>query len=344
MKPLSESKKAYNNFLLYTAISVILTVLSIFSYLYFRDHKLVNQQELDRARTTFNNIILSRKWNTEYGGVFVEKKDEIKSNKYLKNPEIYTTDGKTYTKKNPAIMTKEISKLAEKEEFYSFHITSLDPINPANIPDKFERAALELFEEDKSIKEKFLKTTDKKGNSFYRYIAPLITEKNCLQCHKHQGYEEGDIRGGISVSFEITQIEAIYKENMIWLTISLFLTVITLLLLIFAFASKLLNKLKTYEKELLNSEQKNAIHAMSVTANHEINQPLTVLSGYLEIIKMTGTENFTNKQIKALNNMRVSIVEIAQILQKYKNADKIALAEYVKGISMVKFAESKIDE
>ena len=31
-------------------------------------------------------------------------------------------------------------------------------------------------------------------------MAPLITEKSCLQCHSKQGYNEGDVRGGISVT------------------------------------------------------------------------------------------------------------------------------------------------
>jgi hypothetical protein len=32
-------------------------------------------------------------------------------------------------------------------------------------------------------------------------MAPLRVEKSCLSCHAEQGYREGDIRGGISVTF-----------------------------------------------------------------------------------------------------------------------------------------------
>jgi len=39
------------------------------------------------------------------------------------------------------------------------------------------------------------------GTDSFRYMAPLITTESCLQCHAKQGYQVGDIRGGISVTF-----------------------------------------------------------------------------------------------------------------------------------------------
>jgi len=344
VKKNNQTEKAYKSFLIYISLSISLIIFIIFSFLFYRDYKLVNQQELDRARTNFNSIVLTRRWNANHGGVYVEKKEGVKSNPYLINPDIYTTDGKTYTKKNPALMTKEISEIAEKTGFYKFHITSLNPLNPKNIPDKFERKALENFVQNREVKEEFFKITTKNGNMLYRYMAPLVTEESCLTCHEHQGYEVGDIRGGISVLFNIDEIEDIYKENTMWLAISLVIIISLMVSLIYFLSTRLFNKLRVYEKQLLELEKTNTIYAMSVTANHEINQPLTVLSGYLEIIKMAGTENLNNKQIKSLNNMRKSIVIIANILQKYKNSNKVALGQYAKGISMVKFDESNIDE
>lgn len=41
----------------------------------------------------------------------------------------------------------------------------------------------------------------------YRYMAPLITEENCLKCHARYGYQLGDIRGGISVVLPFFQKE-----------------------------------------------------------------------------------------------------------------------------------------
>jgi len=39
------------------------------------------------------------------------------------------------------------------------------------------------------------------AEEIFRYMAPLIAVKPCLKCHEKQGYKEGDIRGGISISF-----------------------------------------------------------------------------------------------------------------------------------------------
>ncbi|MFC1524736.1 PAS domain S-box protein, partial [Thermodesulfobacteriota bacterium] len=41
----------------------------------------------------------------------------------------------------------------------------------------------------------------------------LITEEGCLKCHAPQGYDMGDIRGGISVSVPMSLLLAIYKKD-----------------------------------------------------------------------------------------------------------------------------------
>ena len=41
-----------------------------------------------------------------------------------------------------------------------------------------------------------------------------MTEKGCLKCHGHQGYEEGDVRGGISVSVPMASILAEERRDL----------------------------------------------------------------------------------------------------------------------------------
>ena len=38
-------------------------------------------------------------------------------------------------------------------------------------------------------------------------MAPLQVTEECMKCHGIQGYKPGEIRGGISVTFDITAIE-----------------------------------------------------------------------------------------------------------------------------------------
>jgi hypothetical protein len=168
-----------------------------------KEHMINDEMKL-RAKAQFHLILLARRWNSDYGGVYVEKKPGVQSNIYLDSPDIVTSDGKTYTVKIPVEMTKEISEYANREGAFRFHVTSLKPVNPKNSADDFEKKALARImggEEDVAWNEE-------KGNHIiYRYMGALYTEESCLRCHVEQGYGVGDLRGGISVEFNITQAE-----------------------------------------------------------------------------------------------------------------------------------------
>jgi diguanylate cyclase (GGDEF)-like protein len=99
----------------------------------------------------------------------------------------------------------------DKYGAFKFNITSLNPFNPANQPDSFEQSALTAFTQGKKEYYSF----EQQGNEevFFRYMAPLETMQPCLKCHAQQGYAEGDIRGGISVSLPATTILKQIKEN-----------------------------------------------------------------------------------------------------------------------------------
>lgn len=204
------SDKAYSVFLINITIVIILIISGIFSGLYVRNNELINEELKARARASFSNILLARRWNAGYGGVYVEKKEGVISNPYLKNPDITTTDGKVFTKKNPALMTREISEIAAKYGMSTFHMTSLNPLNPGNKPDEFERDALTRFEEgvDEIYKKEVID-----GKHYYRYMAPLYVEEACLECHAEQGYKFGDVRGGISVFYNIDDTEKMLRYN-----------------------------------------------------------------------------------------------------------------------------------
>ena len=119
-------------------------------------------------------------------------------NSYLDDPrrEIYVDQDLTLTKINPALMTRQISEIVTDNEGVRFHITSLNPIRPANRPTALEAEALRGFEQSDA---EFSQTLVSGNVRDFFFMAPLVTEVSCLQCHASQGYVEGDIRGGISV-------------------------------------------------------------------------------------------------------------------------------------------------
>ena len=235
-----KSSKIWSNFILNISLVIIIFVVGIFIGFIVRNSRLINNEVLSRARSYFVDIVLTRRWNANYGGVYVEKKEEVLSNPYLENPDIEAVDGKIYTKKNPALMTREISTYAEKEGLFKFHITSLRPLNPNNRADEFEQPALQRFEEGEK---EYFKTIKEKGKFFFRYMAPLYVEESCLSCHAKQGYKAGDIRGGISVTFDVSRIKNTIKWQNNTLIVLSILSAAVLLGIIYFFIMRLSNRL-----------------------------------------------------------------------------------------------------
>ncbi|OQY27362.1 MAG: hypothetical protein B6244_10905 [Candidatus Cloacimonetes bacterium 4572_55] len=152
------------------------------------------------AVTVFNKDAALRYWAAMHGGVYVPITEKTPPNKYLKHiPErdISTPSGKKLTLMNPTYMLKQM--MGDFSELYGIrgHITSLDLLNPDNAPDEWERRSLELFET--GVEEVFEITPDD-DRDYMRLMRPFIVVEDCLRCHAHQGYEVGDVCGGISTS------------------------------------------------------------------------------------------------------------------------------------------------
>ena len=158
---------------------------------------------IDRARTYFSMVQTLRIWNDRHGGIYAPVTEDNQPNPFLDDPlrDVTTLEGLKLTKINPAYMTRQVAEVAMESEGVHFHLTSLRPLRPANAPDNWEKKALEGFEG--GLKEKFELIRTKEG-PLYKYMAPLLTKKACLKCHGEQGYKEGDIRGGISLTFDAT--------------------------------------------------------------------------------------------------------------------------------------------
>jgi len=132
--PVTEEKNIYRKFIVSTSLVIVLVLSGIFLDMAIRTKQLINEENLIQARVVFNTILLMRKWNANYGGVYVEKKEGVESNPYLKNPDVRTIDGRIFTKRNPALMTREISEYAAREGLFKFHLTSLNFSIPTTSP------------------------------------------------------------------------------------------------------------------------------------------------------------------------------------------------------------------
>lgn len=182
---------------------VYLCAALLFGALFALEWRLINDTVAaiarERGAALFSLIETTREWNAEHGGVYVPLDDKTQPNPYLRHParDLETVDGRRLTMINPAFMTRQIADLAARVHGIQLHITSLDPIRPANQPDPWEAQALQRFEAGEA---EVLALIDMAGGAAHRYMAPLFVREPCLSCHAEQGYALGDIRGGISVT------------------------------------------------------------------------------------------------------------------------------------------------
>lgn len=199
-----KGKRTWLHFIVNLSIAIVVLCITGIGSLFFITGSYVEDEIRTRARSYFNSIMITRKWNAAYNGVYVHKVKGVESSPYVKEPDLRGSDGRIYTVKNPSVMTIEISRLAEGEGLFSYKMRSLRPINPFNSPDDFETMSLASFEHGE--KESFQKRYSGDRIEF-RYMAPLYVTDECMRCHGVQGYKPGEVRGGISVTFDITAVE-----------------------------------------------------------------------------------------------------------------------------------------
>jgi two-component system cell cycle sensor histidine kinase/response regulator CckA len=165
-----------------------------------------------QARVAYEKDVIYRRWNTMHGGVYVPVTEKSPPNPYLEVPErdITTPLGVALTKMNPAYMTRQVHEMAAEAYGVQGHITSLNPIRPANAPDSWETLALLAFQ---GGAEEISSVEEMRGQPHLRLMRPLFTEEACLSCHAVQGYQLGDIRGGISVSLPMKPLWAMERSR-----------------------------------------------------------------------------------------------------------------------------------
>jgi len=190
---------------------VILILGGTFYWVAHTQETYILQQVHAQAKALYDNIALTRAWMASNGGVYLES-DRSEANPYLiailgeENVLYDGVDGQTFILHNPELVTRQLADLAnERGEDFIFRITSLKLLNPHNAPTDWETSALQAFENGQHV----ATTTEYEDTvEMYRYMVPLVTNETCLQCHAQQGYQVGDIRGGISVSIPMTEARA----------------------------------------------------------------------------------------------------------------------------------------
>ncbi|MFH1215177.1 MAG: HD domain-containing phosphohydrolase [Pseudomonadota bacterium] len=188
-------------FVLYLGGILAVCLGGLFFWSYSQARQSILDQVDQQARTLLLQVVITRAWVADHGGLFVIKKPGVEENLLLPKSLIVDREGQSYLMRNPALVTREISSYAEEAGLYRFRLVSLKLKNPDNAPLDFEKEALELFQ-----REGYEKTRDgvamqrfDNNRPVYCRIVPLQVLSSCLECHQDQGYQLGEIRGGLSV-------------------------------------------------------------------------------------------------------------------------------------------------
>lgn len=238
-----------------------LFIVSIFTSFYFIDifneknMELQKQILIKQAQTHFKDQVNTRVWNASYGGIYAIPKEGQKPNPFLRDNILKVDDNLTLIKINPAWMSRQLSEISDISGF-RFRITSLKLINPENKATSFEERALRHF--DKTNEKEYYEVNE---DSEFNYMGALTTTNYCLPCHEHQGYELGDVRGGISVSLDSSEYFAVtssMKNRVVLLKIFVVIFLFSLFLLIFKqlrYSQKLQGEVKYRTKEIESTKQ-----------------------------------------------------------------------------------------
>ena len=100
-------------------------------------------------------------------------------------------------------------------------------------------------------------------------------------------------------------------------------------------------KLATAQEEIIQLERKTSALAMAVTANHEINQPLMIIKGNLEMLQMVLDESLLDDHsTKFMLRINESVDRIQLILDHFKDSSKVEFEAYTEGTKMIRLEET----
>ncbi len=99
-----------------------------------------------------------------------------------------------------------------------------------------------------------------------------------------------------------------------------------------------LSQLQKAQQDIIDLERKASAMAMAVTANHEINQPLMVIQGNMDMLRMSlDYDRLSSKQRQYVTKIEESIDRISVILEKFKSKMPTRFTSYSSDTEMVEF-------
>lgn len=89
------------------------------------------------------------------------------------------------------------------------------------------------------------------------------------------------------------------------------------------------------DKILEKLRERKIVDSFVVTANHEINQSLTAIKGYIELCKLSSEYQNLKKVNRFIAQISKATMKIDDILKKFRELKDIKYTEYLDGIEMI---------
>jgi methyl-accepting chemotaxis protein len=259
-------------------ISAVLVVTSALSF-WLTDTR-VNQQAqdafVDKVRQIAGMASATRAWYSKNLDILVPNHDF----KHLEQV--------------PVVAAWKIAQSYVNQAGMEFRTPSLNPRNPDNQPDDFERRALLKFQADPDLKEYFERVTEN-GRDYMRYAQPVRLTQDCLTCHGDpagskdpfgyvkEGMKVGDLRGAFAVKAPADDLVATARANSTTLLLTSFVSLLLAAGACFLIVRKgVIKPVMRVRQVLLSLAQGDLTQRVSIENHDEIGQMSTALNTSLE--------------------------------------------------------------
>lgn len=130
----------------------------------------------------------------------------------------------------PQVVATSVAERISKETSFSVRQISARYRNPANRPNEYESEALARLV--KSGQKELYEVTQQNGQSFFRYLLPMVAEASCLECHgtydtapsyvqsrfpkghTSYGYRQGELIGAVSITIPMSELYRLIGTNL----------------------------------------------------------------------------------------------------------------------------------
>lgn len=281
------------------------------------------------ARSNLDRDSAYRSWLVEQGGIYIKPTAKIPQDPYLAHPRknVVTTEGETLTLLNPAFVLREVQANQPDPSRGQSRVVSLNPLNPKNAADEWERVGLDGLSNGLDRME----LVDSPTGPMLRAMRPFFVSPLCLSCHT--GFRSGEIAGAISTSVPLAPYLVLSRRAKHGISVSHGLIWLAGLAgIVFAFSRT--RRHLTAERQWAASiaglnaelEQRVAertdeltralreIESFSYSVSHDLRAPLRALNGYSKLLKESQAGKLSQEDIHLLDRIAHNAEKMGQLI------------------------------